>query len=80
MNSVTDPGKGTIASRNNALKDIIDDIDRQIEVKEDRLEDMEERLRRQFTNLEVLLSSLQAQADYLSSQLNSLPQLYMSGR
>ncbi len=80
MNSVTDPGKGTIVSRNNALKDIIDDIDKQIEVKEDRLEDMEERLRRQFTNLEVLLSSLQVQADYLSSQLNSLPQLYMSGR
>ena len=80
LDSVTDPGKGTVASRNNALQDIIDDIDSQIEVKEDRLEDMEERLRRQFVNLEVLLSSLQAQSDFLSSQLNSLPQLYMSGR
>ena len=80
LDSVTAPGKGTIASRNNALQDIIDDIDKQIEVKEDRLEDMEERLRRQFVNLEVLLSSLQAQSDYLSSQLSSLPELYMSGR
>jgi flagellar hook-associated protein 2 len=80
LDSVTNPGKGTIASRNNALQDIIDDIDKQIEVKEDRLEDMEERLRKQFVRLEVLLSSLQVQAEFLSSQLNSLPQLYMSGR
>ncbi|MBW2553638.1 MAG: flagellar filament capping protein FliD, partial [Deltaproteobacteria bacterium] len=80
LDSVTNPGKGTIASRNNALKDIIDDIDKQIEVKEDRLEDMEERLRKQFVRLEVLLSSLQVQAEYLSSQLYSLPQIYMPGR
>jgi flagellar hook-associated protein 2 len=76
---ITDPFRGTIASRNDALRDVIDDIDDRIEIKERRLEIMEESLRKEFANLEVLLSSMQAQMDYLSSQLNSLPQLYMGG-
>jgi flagellar capping protein FliD len=37
---------------------------------------MEESLRKEFANLEVLLSSMQAQMEYLLTQLNSLPQLY----
>ena len=76
---ITDPFRGTIASRNDALQDVIDDIDGRIEIKERRLEIMEESLRKEFANLEVLLSSMQSQMDYLSSQLNSLPQLYMGG-
>jgi flagellar hook-associated protein 2 len=76
---ITNPFKGTIASRNDALRDVIDDIDDRIEIKERRLEIMEESLRKEFANLEVLLSSMQTQMDYLSSQLNSLPQLYMGG-
>jgi flagellar hook-associated protein 2 len=76
---ITDPFRGTIASRNDALRDVIDDIDDRIEIKERRLEIMEESLRKEFANLEVLLSSMQAQMDYLSSQLNGLPQLYMGG-
>ena len=56
---------------------MIGNIDQQIEIKERRLEDMEEMLRNQFVNLEVLLSSLQVQADYMSAQLNNLPSLYM---
>jgi flagellar hook-associated protein 2 len=77
LNNVTDPDEGTIAYRNDAYQDMIDDIDDQIEIKEERLLDMEEMLRKQFVNLEVLLSSLQVQADYLSTQLNNLPTLYM---
>ena len=57
--------------------DIIDDIDDQIEIKERRLVDMEESLRKQFVKLEVLLSSLRVQADYMSTQLSNLPSLYM---
>ncbi|MDX1778495.1 MAG: flagellar filament capping protein FliD, partial [Thermodesulfobacteriota bacterium] len=75
---VTDPFKGTIASRNDTLQDVIDDIERQIESKEKRLEVMEESLRKQFVNLEILLSSMQAQMEYLTTQLNGLPQLYMN--
>ncbi len=75
LDFITDPFKGTIASRNNALQDVIDDLDSRIEVKEKRLEVMEETLRKQFVNLEVLLSSMQAQMDYLTAQLNSLPRL-----
>jgi len=77
LDYTTDPNEGSIAHRNDAYQDVIDDIDVQIEIKEDRLLVMEEMLRKQFVNLEVLLSSLQVQADYLSMQLNSLPTLYM---
>jgi len=80
LDYITDPNEGSIAYRNNAYQDIIDDIDEQIEIKEERLLDMEEMLRKQFVNLEVLLSSLQIQAEYLSMQLNSLPELYMVTR
>jgi hypothetical protein len=73
----TDPNEGSIAYRNDAYQDIIEDIDERIEIKEERLLDMEEMLRKQFVNLEVLLSSLQVQADYMSTQLNNLPSLYM---
>jgi len=73
----TDPNEGSIAYRNDAYQDIINDIDQRIEIKEERLLDMEEMLRKQFVNLEVLLSSLQVQADYMSTQLNNLPTLYM---
>jgi flagellar hook-associated protein 2 len=77
LDTITDAVEGTIAYRNNAFQETIDDIDNQIEIKERRLEDMEESLRRQFVRLEVLLSSLQVQADYMSMQLNNLPSLYM---
>jgi flagellar hook-associated protein 2 len=77
LESITDSDEGTIAYRNDAYQDIINDIDQRIEIKEERLLDMEEMLRKQFVNLEVLLSSLQVQADYMSAQLNNLPSLYM---
>jgi hypothetical protein len=77
LESIIDADEGTIAYRNDAFQDIIDDIDDQIETKERRLENLEESLRKQFVNLEVLLSSLQVQADYMSTQLNNLPSLYM---
>ena len=77
LDYITDSDEGTIAYRNDAYQDIIDDIDERIEIKEERLLDMEEMLRKQFVNLEVLLSSLQVQADYMSTQLNNLPALYM---
>jgi flagellar hook-associated protein 2 len=80
LDSITNPSKGTISYRNDTLKTLIDDIDKQIEVKEERLVDMEERLRRQFVKLESLLSSLQIQSDYLNTQLASLPSLYMAGQ
>lgn len=77
LDYITDSDEGTIAYRNDAYQDIINDIDERIEIKEERLLDMEEMLRKQFVNLEVLLSSLQVQADYMSTQLNNLPTLYM---
>ena len=77
LDYITDSDEGTISYRNDAYQDIIDDIDGRIEVKERRLEDLEESLRKQFVNLEILLSSLQVQADYLGTQLNNLPTLYM---
>jgi flagellar hook-associated protein 2 len=80
LNSLINADKGTIAYRNNTYQDIIDDIDDQIEIKETRLENLEVSLRKQFANLEVLLSSLQAQMDYLSTQLNGLPTLYMANK
>jgi flagellar hook-associated protein 2 len=77
LDSIVDANKGTIAYRNDAYQYIIDDIDEHIETKERRLENLEESLRKQFVNLEVLLSSLQIQADYMSAQLNNLPTLNM---
>ena len=77
LDYITDSDEGTIAYRNDAYQDIINDIDERIEIKEERLLDMEEMLRKQFVNLEVLLSSLQVQAEYMSTQLNNLPTLYM---
>jgi flagellar hook-associated protein 2 len=80
LDALVNDDKGTIAYRNNTYQDIIDDIDDQIEIKETRLDNLEVSLRKQFANLEVVLSSLQAQMDYLSTQLNSLPSLYMASK
>jgi len=80
LDSLINANKGTIAYRNNTNQDITDDINDQIEIKETRLENLEVSLRKQFANLEVLLSSLQAQMDYLGAQLNSLPSLYMASK
>ena len=77
LDAITDTNEGTIAYRNDAYQDMIGNIDQQIETKERRLEGLEESLRNQFVRLEVLLSSLQVQAAYMSAQLNNLPSLYM---
>ncbi len=63
---------GTIDTRTNGYKDRISSLeDRQVTL-EGRLERTEVRLRRQFTELDVLMSSLSATSSYLTQQLDIL--------
>jgi flagellar hook-associated protein 2 len=65
----TDPDTGEIHFAQQGLSDSVDGIDTQIAMWDDRLTESEDQLRRQFTQLEVLLSQLQNQSSYISSIL-----------
>jgi flagellar hook-associated protein 2 len=64
---------GIIDTRVETLETRDSTIDRQVERTTFRLEQTEERMRAQFTALDVLLSQLQVTGDFLTQQLDSLP-------
>lgn len=63
---------GLITSRENSLDAQIKDLQDQIDRMNERLALREENLRRQFTQLEVMLSQAQAQGAWLAGQLKTL--------
>jgi flagellar hook-associated protein 2 len=64
---------GTLTSAKEFANNRIDDFNDQIERFEDRLAIRETNMRRQWANLQTILSGLQTQGDWLSGQLASLP-------
>ncbi|BCV25491.1 flagellar filament capping protein FliD [Gelria sp. Kuro-4] len=63
---------GLITSRENSLDAQIKDLQDQIDRMDQRLALREDNLRRQFTQLEVILSQAQAQGEWLAGQLKTL--------
>lgn len=70
--SGTITSKGILKVKEEAVQNIIQDLDKQIARMEDLLAMKEEQLRRQFTAMEKALSLLQAQGAWLSSQIMGL--------
>ncbi len=65
-------GRGILASREDGITDRISELETRITKQQSRTAKVEERLRRQFTNLEVTLGRLQSLGDYVSQQLAAL--------
>lgn len=74
IDAFTGPG-GLLRSRTDGIDSRIDAFEEDILAQERRAQQVEERLRRQFSNLEVTLGRMQALGDYVSQQLASLPQV-----
>ena len=64
---------GLIASRENGLKDALEDIENQRESLADRLESLEARLVRRFTALDTLVAQFNQTSSFLTQQLANLP-------
>ncbi len=69
---LTDAFNGTLTTKQNALQGSINDLDKRIETLNKRLEFTEKKYRNDFSQLEITLSQLQSQGDWLSGQLSSL--------
>lgn len=72
LNNITKGTEGSIDRQISGLNSQIDDLNGQIDDYEERLDARREDLYKQYTNLETMLTEYQAQADYLSVQLNNI--------
>lgn len=66
-------GEGMLQSRTNGLNNQIDDINQQRERLGRRLAVTEERLLKQFSNLDATLGRMKSTSQFLSNQLSNLP-------
>lgn len=82
LGDILDSRDGIIAVRQEGIRNSIDDIDNQIDRIETRVEAYEERTRKRFESLEVLLAQYQSIGDYLTQQIESLSNLsqYISSK
>ena len=64
---------GQLTSKTDSITDQIDDISVQRRDLNERVTEIEDRFRRQFTALDVLLGTLQNTSNFLDQQLASLP-------
>lgn len=69
---------GAMSSRTDGLDRQIKDLDDRREVLNRRLVDVEERFRKQFTALDLLLSKMQSTSNFLTQQLDMLNKLAVS--
>lgn len=65
-------GNGQLNGRTSGINDSIKDIEKQREVLNQRLENIEKRYRAQFTALDAMLSSMNATSNYLTQQLAAM--------
>lgn len=75
IGSYTNSSTGIIKSRTDSIQKTVDTIKNQQARIEERLVTKEKRLRDQFVRLEILLSKLNAQSQYLTNQLSSIPKV-----
>ncbi|MCB2214739.1 flagellar filament capping protein FliD [Desulfofustis glycolicus] len=76
LSSLTSPTDGLLAGRKKSIETNLARIDKQITLTESRLEKREETLRMQFSAMEQLVSTMNSQSSFLSSQLQSLENLW----
>ena len=69
---------GIVANKTSSLQSQVDSIGEERLKLDKRVSVIEERYRRQFVNLDVLLGGLQATSNYLSQQLESIPEINIS--
>ncbi|KPL07629.1 hypothetical protein AMJ86_03635, partial [bacterium SM23_57] len=69
LTDITDPYEGQVHYATESLNTRIDNLNDRIDAMEERLVQREDMYRRQFANLEVALSQMQNQSQYLSSIL-----------
>jgi len=69
---LTSSTQGMYAIQKNNYTDTVDRFDYQIDLMELRLSKREESLRARFNTMEQLISTLNAQGDFLTQQLNLL--------
>ena len=79
MAEYTRNGDGVIANRQDYFTRRTQDIKKQIEYQEYRIERKEESLYRQFTAMEKALAQMMGQSDWLQAQLTSLNNLTRQG-
>ncbi|RKY66584.1 MAG: hypothetical protein DRQ02_08635 [Candidatus Latescibacterota bacterium] len=72
---ITDSQDGLICGAEDGIQDAIDLLQDRIDDMERRLVVVEQNYRNQFNALEILMSQLNAQSNYLTGQLSALPTL-----
>lgn len=72
IDAMTDSIDGYVVTRQESLQSQMDKLDRKIEDMEERLERKQKALESKFVAMETMLSTLQAQQDWLSSQISTL--------
>lgn len=65
---------GTLTAKQKGLKSSVATIDKKIAREEDRIAALQDRLTKQFADLERMVSQLKSQGDYLSQHLSALSQ------
>ena len=75
LENITDSHDGFLAGREQSIQSNIRRIDSDMERMQDRLEKREESLRSQFRAMEQMVSQLNAQGDFLSKQMASMPKI-----
>jgi flagellar hook-associated protein 2 len=68
---ITDLYEGYLAFKQDSLQDSVNDLETQIEQMEARLDSKMERMINQFVAMEVVLSQLQSQSQWLTGQINA---------
>jgi flagellar hook-associated protein 2 len=76
---ITTGSNGMYAAKKDRYDAAVKRLDNQISQKEPLIAKIEERIRAQFNAMELLVSSLNAQGDYLTQQMDMLSNL-SSGR
>lgn len=78
LNYLTRPVDGIITGRLQSFDSRIRDIEKQIQIKEDRLEDVEKNYWAKFTTMEKALSTMYNQSQWLSAQLTQISSSWSS--
>lgn len=75
VDAILSATSGTLTTRTNGVQKSIDSLEAQITRLSDRATNTEDRLKKQFTSLEVLLGQYQGLSDSLTQQLSALENL-----
>jgi flagellar hook-associated protein 2 len=72
IDSFINPIGGSLITRQQGMQNDIDRIDQKVAREETRITALQDRLTKQFSTLEQMVSQLKSQGDYLTQQLSAL--------